>query len=136
MIPETALIERLRLVPHVRGRSDWGGADCWGIVCIWYRERFGIELQDRGANGLGVEGLQSGFDRRSDWIAVASPENDDVVVMRAAKGRIVLDAGHIGVFWSGVVVHSSEDVGCIAEPLTARTIRHRITGYYRHGSRA
>jgi len=128
------LIERLQLVPHVPGRSDWSGADCWGIVCIWYRERFGIELKERSHIDPGVCGMQSGFEARSDWRAVISPNDDDAVVMRAATGRVMLEAGHIGIHWCGLVVHSSEGTGCVAVPLASRQIRHRITGYFRHRS--
>lgn len=133
MTPQ-ALIERLQLVPHVPGGSDWNGADCWGIVCIWYRERFGIELKERHEIDPGVSGMQAGFDARRDWSPVSAPRDDDVVVMRAAKGRVMLDAGHIGIHWRGLVIHSSEGPGCVAVPLASRQIRHRITGYFRHRS--
>lgn len=134
MLPIT-LIERLQLVPHVPNGSDWRGADCWGIVCIWYRERFGIGLGERGDIAYGIDGLQQGFDARTDWTPVAVPGSDDVVVMRAAKGRQVIAAGHVGVHWNGLVIHSSEDTGCVAMPLASRQIRHRVTGFFRHRSR-
>jgi len=130
------LVERLQLVPHVPGGSDWNGADCWGVVCLWYLERFGIRLEERTAIAPGVEGMQRGFEDRSDWVEVTIPANDDVVVMRAANGRFVLDAGHIGIHWGGLVIHSSEGSGCVSVPLASRQIRHRVTGYFRHRSRA
>lgn len=135
MRPEL-LIERLQAVPHRPGRGDWSGADCWGIVCLWYRERFSIELEERATIEPGVLGMQVGFDQRSNWISVETPSDDDVVVMRAVKVRQVLDAGHIGVYWGGFVLHSCEGAGCIAVALNSRQIRHRITGYFRHRSQA
>ena len=130
------LMQRLQLVPHVAGGSDWAGADCWGIVCLWYRERFGIELVERGSIAPGVDGTQIGFEAQTDWIRTESAGNDDVVVMRAANGRAVLAAGHVGIFWGGMVIHSSEGVGCVTVPLASRQIAHRITGTFRHRSRA
>jgi len=128
------LIERLQLVPHVPGGSAWDGADCWGVVCIWYRERFGIDLRERTRIDPGVSGMQRGFEGRMDWRPVALPGDNDAIVMRAVLGREVLDAGHIGIHWRGLVIHSSEGVGCVAVPLASRQIRHRVTGYYRHRS--
>lgn len=123
-----ALIDRLLAVPYVPGRGDLGGADCWGIVEIWYRECLGIELPDRADHPAGHGGVQAGFDAARHWRAIEAPVNHCLVVMRA-RG---LQAGHVGIFHQGSVLHSDETHGCVFEPIGGRFIRTRISGYLKH----
>lgn len=127
-VTPVALIAMLQSVPHRKGQGTWNGADCWGIVELWYRERFGIELDDRRDIPPGPEGLQIGFDGKVHWSPVREPRDDDLVVMRT--GRI--DAGHVGVFFGGSVIHSEERSGCVCVPLKSKLVASRVTGFLRH----
>lgn len=124
------LVQRLQDVPYLPGGGDWSGCDCWGLVELWYRERFGIELSDRGNIAPGPEGLQQGFANSTDWLKLYEPQNDDLVVMR--RGR--LSAGHMGVFWNGSVLHTDKPHGCVLQPVRGRQIAPRITCFLRRRS--
>lgn len=124
MTPAEA-IDQLILVPHVPGQGTWQGADCWGIVELWYRHVLGIDVADRGQIDPGASGLQSGFDVKSAWREVTAPADHCLVIMRAGR----LAAGHVGIFYSGSVLHSSQGHDCVYQPVTDRAIRALTTCY-------
>ncbi len=116
-------IDRALTIPHVPGRGDWAGADCWGVVELYYEHVLGIGLTDRADIAPGPEGTQVGFDARRGWDDLAGPVDHCVVVMRAGR----LKAGHVGVYFGGSVLHSSHRHGCVFQRLNG--LQHRVTGY-------
>ncbi|MGV8830350.1 MAG: NlpC/P60 family protein [Devosia sp.] len=127
MLPSQA-IDSLLTVPYAPGQGDLAGADCWGIVELWYRHVLGIEVTDRAEFPAGNEGLQAGFDARSVWQPIDEPADHCLVILRFRH----LDAGHVGIFYQGSVLHSSEGHGCVYQPITHRLIRPRITRLLAH----
>lgn len=122
-------IDRALLVPYAEGRGDWAGADCWGIVELYYEHVLNIDLDDRGNIQPGHDGLQAGFDKAEHWPQIEKPEDHCLVIMQAKH----LLAGHVGVFHNGYVLHSwNKDIGCVFQPITDRFIRSRITAYLRY----
>lgn len=130
------LIERLLATPYLPGGFDWTGADCWGVVEIWYRERFGIVLTDRGRIEPTPLGVMAGYELSSAWMAGAFPRDDDLILMRARWNGETIQHGHIGVYWGGTVLHSQPDHGCACQPYRARHIESRVTAILRHRSLA
>lgn len=124
-----AMIDALLQCPYAAGGGALHGADCWGIVELWYRHVLGIALDDRAAHPPGHDGLQAGFDAAAHWRAVDAPENHCLVILRAGHLR----AGHVGVFFGGRVLHSSEHQGCVYQALSDRWIRSRVTRFLRFG---
>lgn len=116
-------IETLLRIPHVPNYGRMDGADCWGVVEIWYREVLKIELDDRSDIAPGPEGLAAGFAAKSNWQEIKTPVDDCLVIM--SQGRI--KAGHVGVFIGGKVLHSTPDTGCVLEPLNSLRIAPRTT---------
>lgn len=126
-IDPNRMIDTLLSVEYVPGGSDLSGADCWGVVELWYKHVLGIELDDRGSHPIGHEGTQAGFDAAKNWRTVDSPEDHDLVIMRAGRLR----SGHVGVCFGGSVLHSDKSHGCVLEPLTKPMIRAKTTCYLR-----
>lgn len=124
MTPNEAVLALLS-VPYVRGGKSWRGADCFGIVELWYAGVLGIEVRDRADIAPGHEGVQQGFDAVCDWRLVDSPHDHCLVIMRAGRHP----AGHIGVYFDGSVLHSDVAHGCVYQPISNRLIQSRITGY-------
>ena len=124
MTPEQC-IDRMLTVPYARGRGDWSGMDCWGVVELWYRHVLGVELSDRTNIAPGHDGVQKGFDAALGWRLVAAPVDHCAVVMRAHG----FEAGHIGIYYNGSVLHTDEAHGCVYQPITDRVIRTKITAY-------
>lgn len=126
------LIARLQLVPHVEGGDDFSGADCWGICVLWYKHHLGIVLENRSDFKPGPAGVSAGAEEKTDFVNVDRPQDNDLVVMRAAIGGEVFQAGHIGVFVAGNLLHSDRNIGCVYQSVEARMIKSRVTGYLRH----
>ena len=119
-------LERALLIPHASGGAAWSGADCWGIVELYYRHILGIELNEREGIIPGHVGLQQGFKQAVRWVEVDAPEEGDLVIMRAFG----LTAGHVGVFVEGHVLHSTRRAGCVFQPMSDPAIQAGITGFW------
>jgi len=126
------------LVPYAAGQSDLGGADCWGLVELWYRHRFDLELGDRCDISPGPDGLSEGYSNAAGngWFPVDEPRLDDLVVMRhvvRTKGRPqVIEHGHCGIVAHGGLLHTDRATGPLLESLDAPHIARRITAVLRH----
>ena len=115
--------------PFAFGEGSWTGCDCWGLVELWYRELRGIELSDRGDYGFGHEALQEWFDAgHGRWIEVDEPQDHDLVIMSVGQ----ISAAHVGIFWDGSVLHTSNRIGCTFQPLTNKMIASSATGFLTH----
>jgi cell wall-associated NlpC family hydrolase len=121
------IIERLLTVPYKAGEGSFSGADCWGIVELWYCFVLGQELADRASNCAGHEGLNAGFEQATRWERIEEPEDNCLVIMRTGR----LFAGHVGVFFNGSVLHSDEKHGCVYESITRPMLRAKITCFLR-----
>lgn len=123
-------IDHIQHVPHVPGEGTWLGADCWGVVELYYRHVLGIELGDRGQIEPGCAGVQEWSEARASgsidcWRELPGPVDHCLVVMR--MGEMV--AGHVGVFFRDRVLHSARRRGCVYQPLRDRRIACRVTSY-------
>ena len=115
-------------VPFVdRGRS-WQGADCWGLVVLFYRREFGIDLEDvsyySNSNALDEVSCAVGKEKQN-WYQVWSKSYGDVILMRVRGWPT-----HVGIYVGKQrVLHAQQQVG-----VTVERISHlqNIEGYYRH----
>lgn len=141
MTDPAKLAAALQMVPFRSGGGDWSGCDCWGINYLWYRNRFGLELDDRLGIAPGAIGLMQGAEAAAEngWIDVAleeGPRDDDTIIMRTVivwldkqerQQRQVIEQGHCGIFTDGMILHSSQSAGCRFEPFEARSIKGKVT---------
>lgn len=125
------LAAALLMVPYVEGGENWAGADCWGVALIWYRERHGIELADRGDIAPGPDGIEAGMAgaQARGWLPVTEARDDDLIVMASTVKRRRVEHGHCGVFHGGMVLHSERGSGCRREPFEA--LARRVTAILR-----
>lgn len=126
MTPE-AVIDRLLTVPYASGGSSWSGADCWGIVELWYRHVREVELSDRDDRPPGPNSVQGWAEEALGWQPISAPEDHCLLLMRSGR----LSAGHVGIVYKGRVLHSAKSHGCVYQPLSDRLIRASTTGYLR-----
>lgn len=121
-------ITRALSIPYEEGKGDWSSADCWGVVELYYRHVLDIELSDRGVIKPGHAGMQQGFEAATYWVEVTEPKQHCLVIMRAHGYQ----AGHVGIYIDGHVLHSDERTGCTYEPIKDRFIRSTITCFLAH----
>lgn len=90
-------------IPWVRWRSDWSGADCFGVIVLYFREVLGIDL-----GPVPQTDIAAGFESASGWVEASGPESNATAWMAFLGGR----PRHCGVILpNGQILHSegSED---------------------------
>lgn len=119
-------------IPYAdKGRGD--AVDCWGLVCLVFRELCGIALpslsdryvtaEDRRAVAALIEG------ELDPWqpIAAGCEQPFDCVLMR--EGRFVR---HVGVVTQpGQVLHVSRGGTSVIERYRSGLLASRVVGFYR-----
>lgn len=120
-------------IPFIDHGSDFAGCDCWGLVCLVYRERFGIRLPAYGGgyrdsrDGEQIETL-CGIEAARAWQPTAWPAEGDVVLLRI-EGR----PWHVGVAVApGLMLHTLRGAEAVLEYYEGKTWKNRIEGFYRH----
>ena len=97
-------------IPWIRWRSDWQGADCFGLVVLYFREVLGIDLGQ-----VPQTDIEAGFLAARGW-AECGPEPGSTAWMSWRDGA----PQHCGVLLpGGMVLHS--------ERMPARSGSVRVT---------
>jgi murein DD-endopeptidase len=125
-------MERLVGIPYLQNGRSYEGADCWGIVFLYYRDILGrsvpsyvAEMDDREfrrGTGAVVE-----EERARGWVAISEPAAGDVVLMRNGAHH-----NHVGIYLDGRRTLHTDGPGLSAiERLDALHLRSRVSGFYR-----
>lgn len=121
-------------IPYVVLGRGYDGADCWGLVYLFYRDVFGIEiptysefLESNGNRPRVVNTLVNQVKDR-DWKQVEQKRHGDVVLMRTGKNE-----HHVGIFVEPNFILHSEDIGSYSHmtKISDPRISKRIVGYFR-----
>ena len=91
--------------PWVEGQASFSGADCWGVVVLYYRHVHGIELEN-DHHEAHIGHIETGIAEQlatGDWVETFSPDEDGVVFMAYVDDS----PRHCGVISNGRVLHSS-----------------------------
>lgn len=96
---------RIMECPWVEGQASFSGADCWGVVVLYYRHVHGIELENDHHEAR-IGRIEAGIAEQlatGDWVEALSPDEDGVVFMTYVSDS----PRHCGVISNGRVLHSS-----------------------------
>ena len=121
-------------IPYVRGGSDIFGVDCFGLVRLFYREQYGIDIDDYGfpLNSDMRERLVFDNYEREGFHIVGSDE-------RAVDGDILLlkfcgVVCHFGILIDGDrVLQAYEKAGCVVAIYYNRSMKSRTKAVLRYG---
>ena len=127
------MLDRLVGIPYAEHGRDYSGADCWGIVWLYYRDVRGIVLPDYLDEMSTVDfrrdqiGKVVTRGREEDWQQVADPRAGNVVLMRVGRQE-----SHVGIYLDGGRVLHSEEPGDVSkiERVDAARLRNRVVGFY------
>ena len=119
-------------VPFRDGGCGRSGADCWGLVRLVYRERFGIALPGPVVDVSALEraAIEPALDltREAFWEAADDPRPGDVVSLRIGGAE-----SHVGlVATPGRMLHVLEGGHAVIETYTSRRWKERVCGVYRY----
>ena len=133
------MIKHLFYIPFKEHGRDENGIDCWGLVYLFYRDVFGIELNshqndyefiNKKIARNDVVRLISNEISSGQWIEKLQPDFGDVVVLRLA-GRPF----HVGVVINPhkkVMIHCLENIGVCQEEYNSVKYVNRIEGFYEY----
>ena len=114
---------------------DYDGYDCWGLVCLWYRDMLGIELDSfAGISTARTRDIAALIMRQKQtWSTVEKPRRHDVVLMRVRTIETSRLVAHVGVMTDErrmlhVEAQHKSHVVRIDSPIVAS----RIMEYRRH----
>ena len=133
MTPDFARYVGIPFADHGR---DASGCDCWGLVRLFYREQFGIELSDMGPayrDTTDADGMRRVHeDQLACWRPVNDPAPGDAVLL-AVLGAPV----HVGVALDRRrMLHAQRGVDVVIERLDRPLWQNRFKGFYRHAARS
>ena len=127
---------QLRYGDNERGDGTSGLVDCWGLIRMIYRQELQIDLP--AYSEIGTRDILNVLRRmRTDaaklWYRVEHTAVFDIVAMTSEYGRRV---AHVGILIDPHnMMHSDIGVGVCIQTIDHPTVRTRIVGFYRHGSR-
>lgn len=127
--------DRFLAIPFVSQGRSYDGADCWGLVWLYYRDVMGIALTEWAH--VPAKALRTISDliaeHKREWTKVESPRNGDIVVMKAWTRRSTILDAHVGVVVNRrFVLHTRENSGPVLQRLTDPDIAWRIVDFRRH----
>jgi len=131
-------VERYLHIPFTNTGAGWDGCNCWGLICLIYREELGISLPL--FNGVPATSLREAtrlFQAHNrQWAPVDDPQPYDVVGMRGASvinGRSLSLQSHVGIVADGgLILHTEAGVGPAVLPITDPLIAPRIVEFRRY----
>ena len=119
-------------IPYVPHGRDYMGADCWGILYLYYRDVLGTPVPSYSAEMDAREfrhraiGQLIAEERKKHWRRVDTPQPGDCVLMRAGR-----DDSHVGVFLGqGRMLHSEGPDPSVIDRISDMRWRSRIAGFY------
>lgn len=117
-------------IPFVEGGRGYAGADCWGLVYLFYRE-WGRPLPEYAHYAVGINTAatlrQIQREKAQHYREISAPEYGDIVFM--LHGEI---ESHVGVFLQkGEFMHLERGREVAVNTIRDFEWKHRILGYYR-----
>jgi hypothetical protein len=111
---------------------SFSGADCYGLVRLFYREEFGVDVPDAGAVAGDVGSVHEAYlSVRCRWRLVDKPVPWCAVAMRRNM-RVPDLVTHFGIYVPGTiarVLHAPEEVtGSTLVRLSA--VQQSVAGFY------
>jgi len=119
-------------IPYRDGGRDYTGADCWGLVWLYYRDELGVDLPP-------LAGAYQNDDRKR----ISQLTDETMPLVGARKVDVPIDGDivlmrmrgmptHVGVYVSpGMVLHTHRRTDSVIQRIDSLSLRSRIEGYYR-----
>ena len=117
-----------------RGR-DITGLDCWGLVCVFYKNEFNVELpsySDLYTDANGPEVPQAINQYRDTWQSVSVGKTGDLCLF-----NIYGEPAHVGVYvGDNKFLHAREGRDSVIESLASSQWSKRFQGFFTYTEKA
>jgi len=117
-------------IPYRERGRDFNGCDCWGLVRLFLKNEFGIELDSYTEYSVAniEEVKQVAEIEKGNWVRVEAPEPGDVVEIQILKRDY-----HVGVIpHPGYVLHVCNERFSEMNLLTHPLLKRNVKGFWRH----
>lgn len=127
-------IEKYLGIPYKSKGRDFSGCDCWGLVVLFYKNEFNVDLPSYDRWYVDVENLEVldytvTNNRATLYEEVKEPKYGDIVLFRI-KGYVV----HCGIVLNNnMFLHNFYGTNSCIESITSFKWNKRIDGFYRYG---
>jgi hypothetical protein len=126
-------------IPFLDRGRDRAGVDCWGLVCLVFKEQLGQIIPEfDGVDPDDDNVIPALIDiEKQNWaeVAIADRHEFDVVVMTARivrQGKAFAPAMHLGIVTpDGNILHTQQPYGVACVSADHPSVRGRIVGVYR-----
>ncbi len=133
MIP--AWVETYIGIPYLEAGRTRAGLDCWGLIVLIWRERYGIDLPSyegpHWRKGADAQEIGAAIDKevaRYRRIEAGAEREGDGILLRL-RGHPL----HIGlVVAPGWMIHTHETAAACIENYRGMAWNRRVLGFYRH----
>ncbi len=118
-------------IPFVDKGDGFNGADCFGLVRLYYKDVMNIKLFKPDSSAFNSKSVLREFleETSRNWNKVSEPQINDVVAM-AHDPRHPKIVQHFGIYiGNGKMIHTLEKVG--SHIVKLRDYKYFIKGYYR-----
>lgn len=122
-------------LPYASNGRDESGIDCWGLVRLFYKQEYNIELPSY------TEEYSGAYDSRildmmdlykNNWAQVQQPEVGSVIVF-----NILGEPFHVGVYvGEDKFIHARDGMDSVLESVNSPKWVKRIEGYYKYSTEA
>jgi sulfur carrier protein ThiS len=120
-------------LPYAANGRDESGIDCWGLVRLFYKQEYSIELPSyteeyAGAYDTRILGMMDLY--KNNWAQVAQPEVGSVIVF-----NILGEPFHVGIYiGDDKFIHARDGMDSVVESVNSPRWAKRIEGYYKYAT--
>jgi cell wall-associated NlpC family hydrolase len=121
-------------IPFLPDGRDRNGCDCWGLVCLVYREKLGIELPEykgvfEAQTIAQLKNVARVMEREKEsWVRVEKPHEFDVAMIRSGAY-----AWHVGIVIDRRrMLHVMSGINSTVEEYTGMDWKNRIEEFRRY----
>lgn len=120
-------------LPYASNGRDESGIDCWGLVRLFYKQEYNIELPSyteeySGAYDTRILDMMDLY--KHNWAQVQTPEVGSVIVF-----NILGEPFHVGIYiGEDKFIHARDGMDSVVESITSPRWAKRIEGYYKYAT--
>ena len=122
-------------LPYTSNGRDESGIDCWGLVRLFYKQEYDIELPsytEEYSGAYDTRILEMMDQYKNNWSQVQTPEIGSVIVF-----NILGEPFHVGIYIGGdKFIHARDGMDSVVESVNSPKWAKRIEGYYKHSTQA
>jgi cell wall-associated NlpC family hydrolase len=124
------VLKKFIQIPFKDMGRDFNGCDCLGLVTLFYKEVFGITIQEFGHSCYNISAITDGFKKEVDeWEPVNEPEFGCIIAMNNIRS-IPNVVNHIGIYiGNNEILHIKPQMCTIREDIRSSNFL-KIMGYY------